>query len=265
MTLTLRVLSLGAGVQSTALLLMGLHGEAPRPDHVVFADTGWEPAQVYRHLEWCREQCDQAGVPFHLAHYQSIRSRVQEALQGRATFINLPLYARNSRTGERGILRRQCTDRFKIAPIRRKMRELVGRKGRVELQLGISLDEVVRMKPSRVAWVTHTFPLIDQRITRHGCLYWMRHRGYPEPPRSACIGCPFHSDAYWRSMRDESPEEWAEAVEFDRSIRSIPHMPGGTFYLHPSLEALDAVDLRTDIDRGQGDLFANECEGMCGL
>ena len=35
-----RVLSLGAGVQSTALLLMMIHGEIPKADAVIFSDTG---------------------------------------------------------------------------------------------------------------------------------------------------------------------------------------------------------------------------------
>ena len=37
----LRVLSLGAGVQSTTLALMAAHGEiGPMPDCAIFADTG---------------------------------------------------------------------------------------------------------------------------------------------------------------------------------------------------------------------------------
>ena len=49
----LRVLSLGAGVQSTTLALMAAHGEiGPMPDCAIFADTGWEPKAVYEHLAW---------------------------------------------------------------------------------------------------------------------------------------------------------------------------------------------------------------------
>ena len=49
----LRVLSLGAGVQSTTLALMAAHGEiGPMPDCAIFADTGWEPNAVYEHLAW---------------------------------------------------------------------------------------------------------------------------------------------------------------------------------------------------------------------
>ena len=49
------VLSLGAGVQSSAMALMAAHGEiTPMPDFAVFADTQAEPPHVYKWLEWLR-------------------------------------------------------------------------------------------------------------------------------------------------------------------------------------------------------------------
>lgn len=48
---TIRTLSLGAGVQSTTLLLMSLDGTLPKVDYAIFADTGWEPQRVYDHLD----------------------------------------------------------------------------------------------------------------------------------------------------------------------------------------------------------------------
>ena len=48
----IRVLSLGAGVQSTTLALMAAVGEIERPAAAIFADTQWEPEAVYRHLDW---------------------------------------------------------------------------------------------------------------------------------------------------------------------------------------------------------------------
>ena len=57
------VLSLGAGVQSSTLLLMAEAGEIePRPDAAIFADTGWEPAAVYQHLDWLETQ---TSIPIH--------------------------------------------------------------------------------------------------------------------------------------------------------------------------------------------------------
>ena len=55
----LRVLSLGAGVQSTCLALMAARGEiTPMPDYAIFADT-FEPKHVYDHLKWLESE-----VPF---------------------------------------------------------------------------------------------------------------------------------------------------------------------------------------------------------
>ena len=53
----LRGLSFGAGVQSTVLLLMAAKGEIkPMPDVAIFADTQFEPTNIYSHLDWCKEE-----------------------------------------------------------------------------------------------------------------------------------------------------------------------------------------------------------------
>ena len=54
----MKILSLGAGVQSTTVLLMSIRGELPRIDHAIFADTGWEPKAVYEHLDRLKEECE---------------------------------------------------------------------------------------------------------------------------------------------------------------------------------------------------------------
>ena len=51
---SLRVLNLGAGVQSTAIFLMILDGELPPVDFAIFADTGDEPRSVYDHLQYLK-------------------------------------------------------------------------------------------------------------------------------------------------------------------------------------------------------------------
>ena len=52
----LRILSLGAGVQSTTLALMIEKGEIPMVDCAIFSDVGAEPKLVYKHLEWLEKQ-----------------------------------------------------------------------------------------------------------------------------------------------------------------------------------------------------------------
>ncbi len=53
---TMRVLSLGAGVQSSCLALMAQEGLTKhKPDYMIFADTGWEPSFVYEHVEYLKK------------------------------------------------------------------------------------------------------------------------------------------------------------------------------------------------------------------
>ena len=121
------------------------------------------------------------------------------------------------------------------------------------------------MKPSFEDWQVNRWPLIERGMTRQDCLRWLERHGYPLPPKSACIGCPFHSNAYWRHMRDHDPEGWTDAVSVDAAIRTGFRGIRGEGYLHRSAVPLDLADLSTAADHGQLDLWPNECEGMCGV
>lgn len=274
----LKVLSLGAGVQSSTILLMVKHGDLEMIDCAIFADTGWEPQAVYKHLEWLESV---SPVPIHRVQAGNIRTDAIAQARGEATtqrtarkhshFVTMPLYTHDGQ-GKVSMLRRQCTQEYKLKPIIAKEHELLGlakgqrcRKPVLEQWVGISLDEVVRMKPSRQAWKVHRWPLIDLRMTRWDCLRWLRDHGYPEPPKSACLGCPFHDDRRWREMRDSTPGDWQDVIEVDRTIRRLPQLHDQTF-LHAQCRPLDVVDLSIPQDFGQGELaFMNECEGLCGI
>lgn len=264
----LRVLSLGAGVQSTTLLLMAIEGEIERPDHAIYADTQWEPQAVYRHLDWLEARAAEVGIPIERVTAGDIRAdMLAGSPPGRragSRYLTMPLYSRNQ-DGRPSMLRRQCTKEYKLTPIYRRIRAL-GATARepIELWLGISLDEVPRMKPAQVKYVINRWPLIERRMTRLDCLNWLERHGYERPPKSSCIGCPFHDLGYWRTLKATSPEEWAEAVRFDQAIRQSARFTEPV-YLHASLVPLDQVDLSTPQDHGQLELFDLECEGLCGV
>lgn len=298
-TIRLRVLSLGAGVQSTTLALMAAHGEiGPMPACAIFADTGWEPNSVYDHLDWLRSP-NVLPFPVHVVSAGNIREQLMAAGEGNR-WASIPAFARTvtpagskvpiydegddgalvevstrrttRETVSIGMIRRQCTTDFKIVPIRRKVRELAGLTRKrspthpvVEQWIGISLDEIIRVKPSREAWQVNRWPLIEKRMNRRECLAWLRRHDYPEPPKSACIGCPFHDNARWRAMRNHDAEAWTDAVEIDRAIRTGLRGIRGEVFLHRSAVPLEEADLSTAADRGQLDLWPNECEGMCGV
>lgn len=267
----LTVLSLGAGVQSTTVALMAAHGEiTPMPDCAIFADTGWEPKAVYAHLRWLMSP-NVLPFPVHVVGSRDLRENVLASVnRNKAPFASVPWFIRNKDTTD-GMGRRQCTREYKIEPIAKKQRELLGYQPRqripsasAECWIGISLDEAFRVKPARNAWQTNRWPLIEKRMHRSDCLRWLERHGYPTPPKSSCIGCPFHSDQHWREMRDNAPLEWSDAVAVDSAIRHAFRTKGEQ-YMHSSRKPLDQVDLSTAEDKGQLDLFNNECEGMCGV
>jgi hypothetical protein len=268
----LRVLSLGAGVQSTTLALMAAAGEiGPMPDCAIFADTMAEPKGVYAHLEWLETQLP---FPVYRVSAGNLKEVILSAMNGDRRMDARPPFF----TAGGGMLRRQCTGDFKIDVIQRKVRELLGLRPRqrsprsieVEQWIGISTDELIRVKPSRLPYVVHRWPLIERRMNRHDCLRWFEAR-FPgrNLTKSACTFCPYHNNDQWREMKANDPDAWAEAVAVDRAIR--PGMPGpkrpeGTrWFVHADRVPLDEVDLSTPEDRGQLNLFLNECEGMCGV
>lgn len=69
----------------------------------------------------------------------------------------------------------------------------------------------------------------------------------------------------WLAIRDGDLDAWSDAVDIDRAVRTGLRGIRGEVYLHRSGVPLGEADLSTDADRGQLDLFANECAGMCGL
>lgn len=264
----MRVLSLGAGVQSTTMALLAAHGEiGPMPDCAIFADTGWEPKAVYDHLAWLTSG-NVLPFPVHIVQRGNLKDAIvsRRNSQGKE-FSAVPWFVINE-DGSHGLGRRQCTSEYKLTPLMWKMRDLLGvsRHGHippeaVEVWVGISTDEAIRMKPARQQWQKTRWPLIELGMSRRDCEAWLRRHGYPIPPKSSCLGCPFHSDAMWRDLRDNSPDEWADTVAVDRAMRA----GGGAEFMHAQRVPLDQVDLSTHAERGQADLFGNECEGMCGL
>jgi hypothetical protein len=252
-TPTLRVLSLGAGVQSTTLALMSAEGALPRLDGAIFADTGWEPARVYGHLDRLTGVLSDAGIPVWRVSNGNLR---RDTIDPAHRFASIPYYVRNP-DGSLGMGRRQCTSEYKLTPIRRKVRELLSARppdyrrvpaGRVAEQwVGFSTDEIGRINDRHGVRYIHTrYPLIELGMDRAACLRWLRCRGWNDVVKSACVGCPYHGNRRWRELRDHHPDEWADAVEFDRLIRrggsrGLPLR--GEAFLHRSRVPLDQAPI----------------------
>jgi hypothetical protein len=267
----IRTLSLGAGVQSTTVYLLACDGSLPRLDAAIFADTSWEPKRVYEHLArleaFGREV---GGPPIYRVSVGNIRD---DALDPTHRFASMPLFVRNP-DGSDGMARRQCTSEYKLKPIKAKVRELLGyphpnplpRGLCAEVAIGISVDEIGRARDSDVGYMRNVFPLLDLGWSRKQCERYLTLHGWNDVPKSACVGCPFHGNRQWRQMRDEQPDEWADAVDFDHSIRGGSARATargkdlrGQMFLHRSRVPLDEAPIdrvtAAEWKNRQGDLF----------
>lgn len=287
----IHILSLGAGVQSSTLALRASKGEiGPMPVAGVFADTQREPAEVYH---WLSKLCGcevhqredgsyyvlpdvyQSGwmaFPVYIVTAGDLGKKVTTPYfssknKKMVTMVGIPAFILNP-DGTQGIMSRQCTRDYKIAPVDKIITQLMRQhKVRHAVKwMGISLDEISRVKDSRRKTVTHRYPFVESRETRHDCLLWLERNGYPKAPRSACTFCPYRANREWRAL---SPEEFAGAVEFEKKLQAAnAHEDSsmiGVPWLHRSMIPLDQVDLSTEEERGQLSMFNNECEGMCGV
>ncbi|WP_431921392.1 hypothetical protein [Nonomuraea jabiensis] len=275
---TLHTLNVGAGRQSTTLALMSAlqlaPKEVPRYDAMIFADTGWESHSTYRHLERIRELGDDAGIPLIRASAGNIR---EAALNPSGHYATMPLHILGH-TGGRAIMKRQCTDTFKIQPVKSANRALLGapitsdgQVGRVPSRrhviqaIGFSADEARRIKDGTEGQPEYSeleYPLYRLGMTAQDCVKLLTKHGLGDTSTSSCVGCPHHGNKRWRHLRDNEPENWLDAILFDESIRH--GYPGagtelrGCAYLHrsrvPLAEApIDLVTAKEWAER-QGEL-----------
>jgi 3'-phosphoadenosine 5'-phosphosulfate sulfotransferase (PAPS reductase)/FAD synthetase len=268
------ILNLGAGVQSTAVYLLMSQGVIPAAEVAVFADVQEEPQAVYMHLEWLRSQ---AGPPIVTVTSGKLGDDLIDGTNSTGQrFASIPAF-----TAGGGMVRRQCSSEYKIKPIERYIRrDVLGLKPRQRVPrdvditqvFGISFDE--RSRASRIferynfnekQWKC-SFPLVDMRWSRGDCERFLREHVPHETPRSACVFCPFHTDAEWLRLRDGDAAGWQRAVEIDNALRGNARANEGMdhqMYLHAARKPLEEI---TFSGEGQTEIsFDNECEGVCGV
>ena len=268
----IRYLSLGAGVQSSALLVLSTLGlrDCPRADVAIFADTQDEPEWVYTHLRTLTTWAGAHGIDVVTVTAGRLADETL-GRTGRKRRAALPVFTLGA-DGRAAMLPRQCTNEYKIAPITRYVRAILGyaprqriRGDAAEALIGLSFDERIRVKPSRTPWIVNRWPLIDAAITRSGCVAILERVGLPVPYKSACLYCPFHDDRYWQDLKAREPQSFDRACAFDDAIRdSTKRGLREPVYLHRSLIPLRDVTFQeraSGFDFG----FSNECTGHCGV
>ena len=251
----MKVLSLGWGRQSFALAVMCANGDFERPDVLLHADTTHENSGTYKTAETWTPWFTLRGLRVVTVKPDAKKTEAFDQWRG----VYIPAFTA-SKNGD-GQLNRQCTGNWKIAPMRRWLQANRNSEN-VEMWIGISLDEFQRMKDSPVKYITHRYPLVELKMTVADCIKYLTQHGYDIPPRSSCVFCPYHNFEEWRQIQ-RSPEDWAHAVAHDEAIRKI--RPPFDLFVHPSRRPLSEIDFRNEEDRGQINLWDNECEGLCGV
>lgn len=297
--------SLGAGVQSSTMDLMAEAEEIqPRPIVSIFADTKAEPANVIAWLDWLETKLTHPVKRVTAGSLESDCLEVRRSKKSGKIYTNntIPAFALHP-NGEKGLFGRRCTYNQKIEPIVKELRAMLGKLAMREWRkkhaaalkeiesarkdkektfpvvaweecqadalviqwIGISTDEAHRMKPNRQPWIRNRYPLVEKGMSRKACLNWMKARGYPEPPRSSCTFCPFHSDEEWKAL---SPSDFEAAATFEEKLQTAVAKSEVTNcipYLHASCVPLRKVKFAARNPYEQVSLFGNECEGMCGV
>lgn len=201
---SIHILSFGAGVNTVALMIMLIQDKAPL-DGVVFADTGGETPDTYKSVELARTYLAEHQVPF----------TVVQARQRDTDLYGTALRRRVIPS----VQWRWCTRDFKVNPIHQYYR---GLGSHVNQYVGIAFDEIHRMRDSRETYVTNLYPLVDQRLTRQGCIDLISAAGLPVPEKSGCYFCPFNSTERWRRLLERHPDLFDKAIELEENSKHFP-------------------------------------------
>lgn len=271
----IHILSLGAGVQSTALYLMDLDGDLDvKFDYAIFADPGDEPEAVYKHLEWLKTL---GGSELLVRSNGCLGDDLMDKTKDRVSSI--PVFTFNQSANSVGMVQRQCTNDYKIKVVEKTIRrEILGLKPKQRVPkdvkiwqyVGFSMDEPGRAARARGrfnqrGWTDVRFPLIEDGMTRQDCINYLEQRVPHNVPRSACVYCPYKSNREWLALKRAGGADWKRALAVDKALRTegtpLNKRLNHPAYLHRSCKPLEECNL----DQNQMNLFDMECEGGCGL
>ena len=186
----MRYLSFGAGVNSTALMLLLLDEEVEF--EAVFVDTGCEWPATYDFLDLLLQE----GYEF---------TWIKPVVEG---FNNLYDYLFHWKIIP-AMWQRLCTAKFKTDPFYRYVERPC------TVYIGYDFTERRRrwLKPKKD--IKFETPLINRRTSRQRCRDLIRDHGLPIPPSSGCWLCPFQKLSKWKKLRDVYPVLFKMAMNLE--------------------------------------------------
>lgn len=196
-----RVLSLGAGVNSTAILVLYAAGEI-QLDVAIFADTGGEHPETYSYIDRVIiPLCKESNLPFIV-----VRSKLGSLYDYYFSRQIIPT-----------VYFRQCTSKWKIRPIRKYCKENFGEWINI---LGIDAGERRRVR----SWDGFEFPLVEQGLGRRSCKRIIADHGLVVPRKSGCFYCPFQGRDQWLQLLREHKDLFVLAEKLEKNGRQYPEL-----------------------------------------
>lgn len=274
----MKIISLGLGVQSTAMYYMSCMGELSRCDYAIFVDTGKEKKKTIQYLKYLQQwQKLNNGIPIIVVRKKNLYKDLLNSENSRGQrFSSIPSFTKNE-DGSTGMLRRQCTSEYKIEQVDATIREILSipslRGYKIEVWKGITLDELDRVSIPQEQWKIQVYPFCSlksfhnthewmglPKLTRNDVINWYNKKGFPIPPKSSCVFCPYQSDAAWYDMKINEPSDFKAAIRIDKAIRnSTKKGILSQAFLHESCIPLGQIDFKP----GLPDLWHGECSGAC--
>jgi hypothetical protein len=236
--------SYGGGVQSIALAILIAEGRLPIPDRVVFADTMGEMTEVWDYMcNHVEPLLGKVGCKIEIASHGLAKVDFYRTSKAGKRKLLIPAYTRA------GKLPIYCSKEWKTLVVRRHIGGAKAYTNGVIMWLGMSVDEIHRLKPADAGWIEHHWPLCDMpkgarygiRMNRVECRQLILDYGLPDPPRSACVWCPNLDIHQIRRMKEYSPQDFNRAIEVGKMIYENDQKGG--VWQHKSRQFLDEIDL----------------------
>lgn len=271
----MKILSCGAGMQSTALALMacekamgnsGLYPAIPVYGAIIFCDLGLEPVWVKRQVDFIRRACEKAGIAFYILDTPLYQDFLRNFGQRRT--VSIPWWTLME-DGHKSRMPRNCTIDYKVEMIAKFIRwKLLGyKKGQRlwpadikahELHIGFSVEEKRRCKENPNQLFVNKFPLVEMGLTRADNYKYILEKWGLDTKASACAFCPFHRNYFYQYVRRHEPETYAAIVGVDNLLRDKTPMPPMKSTLFISRSRKRITDLTPE------DCRDAECFEYCG-
>ena len=263
----LQVLSSGGGTQSNCMIVLVAMGLIPKPDLIAMVDTEREASNVFDfQRKYILPICEKIGVEYVIVKKSDFTDCDITYKSDSETVLPAFFTEYDGRKPD-GTCNKQpgfCSDKWKKDPLHRYLNRRFGEKELtkrgVDFWIGMSLEERSRVNFPSGKW-QKLYPLFEAQILREQAIKIVMDYGLPEPPRSACWMCPNRHDDEWLWMKENIPDDFARAVQFEKALQKEYEW----LWLHREGKPLSELNFK-DLSRStkQDDMFEKYCDtGMC--